>query len=67
VHTDLAAAGFNLIFNVAVFVNDFVANVEALPEILDFTEVLVLSVFDVGNSQFRSVEAIASTFALSVK
>jgi len=67
VHTDLAAAGFDLVLNVAILVNNFIANVEALPEILDFTEVFALSVFYVGNSQFRSVEAIAGTFTVSVE
>jgi len=67
VHTDLAAAGFDLVLNVAILVKDFVADVEALIEILDFTEVVALSVFNVGNSQFRSVEAVASALAVSVE
>jgi hypothetical protein len=65
-HTDLETTGFNDIFQVVVLVIKFIDNVEASPDILDLSNVLILAIFDVVNHHFRSVEAVESTLAWSV-
>jgi len=66
VHTDLAAASFNVVSQVVVFVIDFVDDVAACPRVSDLSDVFVLSVFNVGNGDFGSVTAVAGAFAWSV-
>jgi len=66
VHTDLAAATFDVVSKVVVFVIDFVDDVAACPGVSDLSEVFFLSVFNVGNGDFGSVAAVAGAFAWSV-
>jgi len=65
-HTDLETTGFNDIFQGVVLVIKFIDNVEASPDILDLSNVLILAIFDVVNHHFRSVEAVESALAWSV-
>jgi len=66
VHTDLAAATFDVVSQVVVFIIDFVDDIAACPRVSDLSDVFVLSVFNVGNGDFGSVTAVAGTFAWSV-
>jgi hypothetical protein len=66
VHTALAAASVNLVFNVVVLVVDVQNNVAACEGVSNLSEVFVLAIFDVGNGDFGSITAVEGTGAGSV-
>jgi len=67
VHTDLAAATINFVFDVSVLVMNVKNDVAAVEGVSDLSDVFILSVFNISDGNFRSVEAVACAFARSVK
>jgi hypothetical protein len=66
VHTDLEAATITNELQVVILVIDFIDNIETSPWVLDLSDVLIFTIFNIGDSHFRSVEAVASALAWSV-
>jgi len=67
VHTALAAASVNLPDEVVILVINVQSNIGTVPRVSNLSEVLALAIFNVGDSDFGSVAAVAGTFARSVK
>jgi len=66
-HTDLAAASFNLVLQGVVLIVDLVDDIAASPRVSDLSNKDALTIFNMSDTEFRSVEAVASALAGSVE